>query len=760
MIVAKKIFVRGIVQGVGFRPKVFTYAKESQVNGWVKNTSAGVEIMVEGTPARVEKFISKLRVSPPPLAKVDSFVVSETLPIPYKDFTILESQSDPLEFIPISPDIAICPECKKEMFNPKDRRYRYPFINCTNCGPRFSIIRDIPYDRPLTSMAGFDMCPECKAEYTNPENRRFHAQPIACPTCGPQLWYEYDGKVQSRKEDALQMARKEIKTGRIVAVKGLGGYLLACDGTNPKTVYELRKRKNRVQKPFALMAWDVEVIKKYCQVSKAEEALLSSPQSPIVLLVKKPGIKLPDAIAPGQTSLGFMLPYTPLHLLLMEPESGYPNVLIMTSGNQSEEPIAYQDDEARERLASLADGFLMHNRPIEMRTDDSVSRVVENHPYLIRRARGFAPNPVQLPTQVLPILAVGGEMKNTFCLSRDNYAFMSHHIGEMDSQETFQSFESGIEHFEKIFRINPHLFACDLHPDYLSSNYARKRSCAENKELIQIQHHHAHLAACLADNGWKSDEQVIGLCFDGTGYGTDGAIWGGEFLVGNYAGFNRVSHFSYLPLPGGDAAIQHPWRIAAAYLQSSGLEWENDLPPFKGISLQETQLLEKQLQKKINTPPTSSLGRLFDAVSALVGVCENTSYEGQAAIELEAVLDPNETGAYEFEIAPSREIEIKKLLTQVVRDIHENVPVGKISAHFHNGLNNMISTICESVRKESGIKTVALSGGVWQNRSLLTSTIKALTNEGFQILWHHQVPTNDGGIALGQTMIAHVQSQR
>jgi hydrogenase maturation protein HypF len=330
----------------------------------------------------------------------------------------------------------------------------------------------------------------------------------------------------------------------------------------------------------------------------------------------------------------------------------------------------------------------------------------------------------------------------------------------MDSQETFQSFESGIQHFEKIFRIKPQLFACDLHPDYLSSNYARKRSCAENKELIQIQHHHAHLAACLADNGWKSDEKVIGLCFDGTGYGTDGAIWGGEFLVGNYAGFNRVSHFSYLPLPGGDAAIQHPWRIAAAYLQSSGLEWENDLPPFKGISLQETQLLEKQLQKKINTPPTSSLGRLFDAVSALIGVCKNTSYEGQAAIELEAVLDPNETGAYEFEIAPSREIEIKKLLTQVVRDIHENVPVGKISAHFHNGLRNMISKMCDSIRKESGIKTVALSGGVWQNQTLLTCTIKALTNEGFQVLWHHHVPTNDGGIALGQTMIAHVQSQR
>jgi hydrogenase maturation protein HypF len=760
MIVAKKIFIRGIVQGVGFRPKVFTYAKESQVNGWVKNTSAGVEIVIEGTPARVEKFISKLLVSPPPLAKVDSFVVSETTPTLYKDFTILESQSDPLEFLPISPDFAICPDCQKEMFDSKDRRYRYPFINCTNCGPRFSIIREIPYDRPFTSMAGFNMCPECRTEYTDPENRRFHAQPIACPTCGPQLWYELDGKVLARKEDAVQMTRQKIRAGKIVAVKGLGGYLLACDATNPKAVSELRQRKNRVQKPFALMAWDMKTIQKYCLASKDEETLLSSPQSPIVLLTKKTGQKLPVSIAPGQTSFGFMLPYTPLHLLLMEPEPGYPEVLIMTSGNQSEEPIAFKDDDARERLASFADGFLMHDRPIEMRTDDSVSRVVESNPYLIRRARGYAPNPVQLPMQVLPILALGGEMKNTFCLSRDNYAFMSHHIGEMNSQETFQAFESGIQHFEKIFRINHQLFACDLHPDYLSSNYARQRSCAENKELFQIQHHHAHLAACLADNGWKSDEQVIGLCFDGTGFGIDDAIWGGEFLVGNYEGFNRLSHFGYLPLPGGDAAIQHPWRIAAAYLWASGMEWEKDLPPFRGISSLETQLLTKQLQKRINTPLTSSLGRLFDAVSALTGICENTSYEGQAAIELEAALDPDEKGAYEFEIAPSREIEIKKLLNQVVKDIHQNTPVGKISARFHKGLRNIITTTCDSIRKECGIQTVALSGGVWQNQTLLAGTIKGLTNAGFQVLWHHQVPTNDGGIALGQTMIAHVQSQR
>jgi hydrogenase maturation protein HypF len=760
MIVAKKIFVRGIVQGVGFRPKVFTYAKESRVNGWVKNTSAGVEILVEGTPARVEKFISKLQVCPPPLAKVDSFIVSETTLTPYKDFSILESQSDPLEFIPISPDIAICPECNKEMFDSKDRRYRYPFINCTNCGPRFSIVRDIPYDRPFTSMAGFEMCSECKSEYTNPENRRFHAQPIACPTCGPQLWYESEKKVLGRKEDALKLARKEIKEGRIVAVKGLGGYLLACDATNPSAVDELRKRKNRVQKPFALMAWEVETIKKYCLVSKDEGAWLSSPQSPIILLVKKPVEKLPDAIAPGQTSLGFMLPYTPLHLLLMEPEAGYPDVLIMTSGNQSEEPIAYKDEEARERLASLADGFLMHDRPIEMRTDDSVSRIVEGNPYMIRRARGFAPNPIQLPTQVLPILAVGGEMKNTFCLSRDNYAFMSHHIGEMDSLETFQSFESGIQHFENIFRINPQLFACDMHPDYLSSNYARQRAAVEEKKLIQVQHHHAHLAACLADNGWKSNEQVIGLCFDGTGYGTDGAIWGGEFLVGNYAGFNRVSHFGYLPLPGGDAAILHPWKIAASYLQASGLEWDKDLPPFKGISSQEVQLLEKQLQNKINSPLTSSLGRLFDAVSALAGVCENTSYEGQAAIELEASLDKDERGTYEFEISSSREIEVKKLLAQVVKDIHENAPAGKISARFHRGLQNVISKICDSIHTESSIKRVVLSGGVWQNQTLLAGTIKALSDKGIQVMWHHQVPTNDGGIALGQTMIAHVHSQR
>jgi len=760
MIVAKKILVRGIVQGVGFRPRVFAYAKENQVNGWVKNTSGGVEILVEGTPARVERFISKLRVTPPPLAIIDSFVISETEPAPCQDFTIRESQSDPREFIPISPDIAICPECRKEMFDPLDRRFRYPFINCTNCGPRFSIVRDIPYDRPFTSMSGFPMCPECRSEYADPADRRFHAQPIACPVCGPQLWYESDGKVLAHKEDALRLARKEIKAGRIVAMKGLGGYLLVCDATNSKVVNELRKRKNRVQKPFALMAWDAATIKKYCHVSTSEHGLLDSIQSPIVLLSKKSGEILPESIAPGQNTLGFMLPYTPLHLLLIQPEADYPDVLIMTSGNQSEEPIAYKDEEARERLASLADGFLMHDRPIEMRTDDSVSRIVDNHPYLIRRARGFAPNPVHLPVQVLPILATGGEMKNTFCLSRDSYAFMSHHIGEMDSQETLQSFESGIQHFEKIFRIHPQLLACDLHPDYLSSNYARKRSYAENKELIQVQHHHAHMAACLADNGWRSDEQVIGLCFDGTGYGTDGAIWGGEILVGNYADFHRTSHLEYLPLPGGDAAIQYPWKVAAAYLQAFGMEWEKNLPPFKGISSQETQLLEKQLQNKINTPLTSSLGRLFDAVSALSGVCENTCYEGQAAIELEAILDPDEKGTYRFEIDPSHAIGIRKMLEQIIFDIHNHVPIGKISARFHNGLRSLIITSCSGIRRETGINTIALSGGVWQNQTLLTGTIKALAHDRFQVLWHHQVPTNDGGIALGQTMIAYYQRQR
>jgi len=609
-------------------------------------------------------------------------------------------------------------------------------------------------------MAGFKMCPECEFEYTDPENRRFHAQPIACPTCGPQLWYERKGMVLAHKESALQMAREEIRAGKIVAVKGLGGYLLACDATNPNAVSELRKRKNRVQKPFALMAWDVEAINKHCIVSKAEEALLSSPQAPIVLLTKKPGENLPESIAPGQKILGFMLPYTPLHLLLMEPALGYPSVLIMTSGNQSEEPIAYLDQEAREHLASLADGFLMHDRPIEIRTDDSVTRIVENNPYLIRRARGYAPNPVQLPSQVLPILAVGGEMKNTFCLSRDNYAFLSHHIGEIDTQETLQSFESGIKHFEKIFRIHPQLFACDLHPDYLSSNYVRQRACSEKKELIQIQHHHAHLAACLADNGWKSDDQVLSLCFDGTGYGTDGAIWGGEFLLGNYASFSRISHFCNLPLPGGDAAITHPWKVAATYLWANGLEWEADLPPFKGIRSQESQLLSKQLQQKINTPLTSSLGRLFDAVSALVGVCENTSYEGQAAIELEAALDPDEKGKYEFEIASSRIIEIRKVLDKIVNDLHDHIPTGKISARFHNGLRDLITRSCISIRDETGIKTVALSGGVWQNQSLLKGTIRSLKNEGFQVLWHHQVPTNDGGIALGQMMIAQNQRQR
>jgi hydrogenase maturation protein HypF len=595
-IVGLKIWVRGIVQGVGFRPFIFGLAEKHHLTGWVRNTSNGVEIEVNGAPQALQSFLDGIATNFPILARIDEITTEWCQADGYTSFEILSSQPQPGDFIPISPDVTICADCQRELFDPSDRRYRYPFINCTNCGPRFSIIKDIPYDRPLTTMAAFKMCPQCQVEYDNPKDRRFHAQPTACPVCGPQLNYETGGVTIANGEAALQMTRQALQDGRIVALKGLGGFHLACDAANPTAVAELRRRKKRSDKPFALMVYDLSAAERHCFINQSECDLLSSPPHPIVLLERRPDSPVSVETAPYQHTMGVMLAYTPLHLLLLEPAPGYPDILVMTSGNLSEEPIAYQDQDARLRLNSLADTFLMHNRPIYMRVDDSVSRIVNQKPYPIRRSRGYAPDTIQLSKAVPPILAAGAELKNTFCLSRERYAFISHHIGDLENFETLQSFEGGITHYERLFRIKPEIVACDLHPDYLATHYARQRAQTENLPLFMVQHHHAHLAACLADNRWDSDKPVIGLCFDGTGMGTDQAIWGSEVLLGGYKGYQRFYHLAYVPLPGGDLAIRKPARMALSHLWQASIDWEPDLPPAIELCFDERTALRTQLE--------------------------------------------------------------------------------------------------------------------------------------------------------------------
>ena len=748
-----KISVQGVVQGVGFRPFIYTLASRHSLTGWVRNTSSGVEIEVNGPQNEIAGFVQSIRDNPPPLARIDQIDTVAIAPDHYPKFEILTSQADPNQFIPISPDITTCPDCLNELLDPHDRRYRYPLINCTNCGPRFTIIQDIPYDRPKTTMAAFHMCPDCQAEYDNPLDRRFHAQPTACPVCGPQMSFRVGTNIWAEREDAMQMARQWLAEGKIIAVKGLGGYLLACDAANSEAVELLRLRKQRSEKAFALMAYDLPTIEKYCHMNAVEASLLQSHASPIVLLDRKPTSDLSPAVAPNQTTLGFMLPYTPLHYLLLEPASGMPEVLVMTSGNLSEEPIAYRDEDAVTRLAGLTDGFLMHDRPVHMRMDDSVYRVIQGRPYPIRRSRGYAPDSIRITQNCPPILATGAELKNTFCLTRDHYAFLSHHIGDLENYETLVSFEEGIEHYQRLFRISPQSIACDLHPDYLASRYARERAATHSLPLIEVQHHHAHLAACLAENDWTETDAVIGLCYDGTGLGTDRAIWGGEVLVGSYSGYQRYFHLSYTPQPGGDAAARKPARMALAHLWQSGMDWDSEIPAVAALCAEDRTTLRIQLEKKINSPLTSSMGRLFDAVSSLLGIRQEATYEGQAAIELEGLCDPQENGYYEFDVQ-SGIFDPAPVLERLIGEWRAGIPVPILAARFHNSVVTLNLQLCQSIRQTTGIKTVALSGGVWQNRYLLERSINSLEKSGFTVLWHHKVPANDGGIALGQALIA------
>ncbi|MCX6005112.1 MAG: carbamoyltransferase HypF, partial [Chloroflexi bacterium] len=696
-----RISVRGVVQGVGFRPFVYGLAQKHGLNGWVCNTSEDVKIEVEGERKALDLFISDLEKESPPLARIESVAVSFGTPAGYRDFEIRHSVAEPGKYQLVSPDIATCQPCLEDVFTPQNRRWHYPFTNCTNCGPRFTIIKDIPYDRPFTTMSVFKMCPECRKEYEDPLDRRFHAQPNACPVCGPRL--ELTDNQGNRVEcaDVLKKTAQLLAEGKIIAIKGLGGYLLACNAANAASVSLLRQRKRRPSKPFAVMLADIESVKQHCTVTEAEEKLLQSWQSPIVLLEWKPESTICKETGPNLKYLGVMLPYTPLHHLIMK-ETALP--LVMTSGNLSEEPIAGGNGEALRRLGDIADYFVMHNRDIYSTYDDSVTLVVNEVPQIVRRARGYAPYPVHLTFSAPQILACGAEEKNTFCLTRDNHAFVSQHIGDMENLETMEHYERTVDLYKKLFRIEPQIIAYDMHPEYLPTKYALEQAEENGIQAVAVQHHHAHIVSCMADNG--IDTPVIGVAFDGTGYGADGKIWGGEFLVADYKGFKRVGQLEYLPLPGGSLAIRRPYRIALGYILA--LLGEDHLSSrlgfINGMNQEEFELVKKQVQNMVNSPLTSSMGRLFDAVSAMAGIRGVIDYEAQAAIEMEMKANDagDEKGTYPFPDT-NREgyhiILLHDFVAAVLDDLIKGCPTPVISMRFNNTIASMTRDICLKIKE-------------------------------------------------------------
>ncbi|HJX62048.1 MAG TPA: carbamoyltransferase HypF [Dehalococcoidia bacterium] len=763
MAVRAQVVVRGVVQGVGFRPFVYRLAREHGLGGWVLNSTQGVVIEVEGERDRVEGFLSGLQAEPPPQALIEKVETSLLPPVGYSSF-VIEASREGSEFVLISPDICICADCLRELRDPHDPRYRYPFINCTNCGPRFTIISDIPYDRPKTTMRVFAMCPRCDGEYHDPADRRFHAQPNACPVCGPRVTFAANGARPPRAPDEpIETARRLLAQGAIVSVKGLGGFHLACDATNRQAVATLRRRKHRVDKPFAVMSLDVETVRQYCDVEEGEAQLLESPARPIVLLRRRADCPIAPEVAPGNNHIGVMLPYTPLHYLLLggvgEPSPPRPLALVMTSGNMSEEPIAIGNQEAHQRLSVLADHFLLHDRDIHVRCDDSVTRLFRGKEAILRRSRGYAPFPVRLNLDLAEILACGAELKNTFCLTKDTYAFLSQHIGDMENYETFASFQSSIQHFQRLFRVEPRAVAYDMHPNYLATRYALELAQEQGLRKVPVQHHHAHVASCMAENGVT--EPVIGVAFDGTGYGSDGRIWGGEFLLADFRRFRRLAHFRYVPLPGGEAAIKRPYRMAVSHLLSAlGEEaLELTLPLWSMLEPGELTLVRRLMTTGVNSPFTSSCGRLFDAMSALVGVRGVVNYEGQAAIELEMLAAEGVDDAYDWRLLRRTPmiIDPAPLFRGVVLDLQAGVDVSVISARFHNTIAAIVADVCRAARQKTGVGRVALSGGCFQNVYLLGRTIDALERDDFQVLIHHLVPANDGGIALGQAVVANAR---
>ena len=755
-----RICVRGVVQGVGFRPFVYQLATKYNLKGWVCNTSEDVKIEVEGETEAIEHFLLALREQAPPQASIEDITIQHPVAThkKYQDFKIHRSVAEAGKYQLISPDIATCNDCLREVFSPDNRRYRYPFTNCTNCGPRFTIIEDIPYDRPRTTMRRFQMCPECRREYDDPLNRRFHAQPNACPRCGPTLeLLDVDGSPVN-VDDVITATSQLLREGKIIAIKGLGGFLLACDATNETAINLLRQRKMRPFKPLAIMVSSIEEAKKHCYVNQEEEKLLTSPHSPIVLMKWKAGSPVSPAVAPNLEFLGVMLAYTPLHHILLS-ETGLP--LVMTSGNLSEEPIAKDNDEAVKRLSRIVDYFLTHNRDIYARYDDSVTMVERGTSQLIRRARGYAPYPIHLNFNSQQILGCGAELKNTFCLTREKYAFLSQHIGDLENMETLEHFTNTITLYKKLFRIEPDIIAYDLHPDYLATKYARALATeSADSRLVPVQHHHAHIVSGMVDNGLESP--VIGVALDGTGYGTDGNIWGGEFLVADFQGFTRMGHLEYLPLPGGALAIKKPFRTAIGYLLSllGETALKLDLPFLKGVDSMEITIIQQQTEKKLNSPLTSSCGRLFDAVSALIGVRGEVEYEAQAAVELEMLAgnEATETGSYPFYVTEQDGlslVQLQDLFSAIIHDLQGDTTQAIISARFHNTIARMIRELCQVISDKTGITRVVLSGGVFQNRLLLRKTVSLLEASGFEVFTHRQVPCNDAGISLGQAVIAN-----
>ena len=729
--------IHGIVQGVGFRPFIHKLVREYRLCGFIKNTSSGVELELEGEREELERFVADVPARAPRLALIERVETRYTDEVRnYSGFEIRKSRTEALRNTLVSPDVGICDDCRRELLDPKDRRYRYPFINCTNCGPRFTIIRDLPYDRAKTSMSGFPMCPDCEREYHDIENRRYHAQPDCCPVCGPRVFY-LDAEGRETPGDAIALARAALREGKIVAVKGLGGMHLACRCDDPAIARRLRQRKQRDEKPFALMARDTEAAEKLCFVSEEERAVLESFHKPIVLLRKRaPGLEHLSE----NGFLGVMLPYTPLHILLLGDDF---DALVMTSANLSDTPILYQNAEAVEKLSGIADGFLLHDRDIQTRCDDSLCWVVGGTEYFARRSRGYVPYPLKLDRQLDPILACGAEQKASFCLSRGDCAFASQHIGDLKNIETYEHYAAQIRHFERLFDVRPALLVCDQHPDYLSTAYAQERGERENLPVLPVQHHHAHMAACMADNGLI--KPVIGLVWDGTGYGDDGTAWGGECLVGDYRDYRRFGSIRPIPLIGGDRATRELDRVAFALKRDAGCD---------AGAIPNAALYEQMLQSGLNCPVSSGMGRLFDGVAAMLGLKTRASYEGQGAVLLEAAAAETEA-AYPFALAgePLR-FDWRETVRAIAADRERGVPVGEIAGRFHNTLVRMAVGQCRAAREETGIEDVTLSGGTFQNMILTAKLPAALEREGFRVWRHRRVSCNDEGLSLGQLMIA------
>jgi hydrogenase maturation protein HypF len=747
------IVIEGVVQGVGFRPFVYRLAQRHQLAGCVRNSVDGVVVEAQGREEVLVRFVDELRSAAPPGARCDQLRIAWTPPRGgMVGFAIEESRSDGELTLSPAPDLAVCAACLRELADPTDRRHQYPFLNCTACGPRFTIVRRLPYDRERTSMVGFTMCAACRAEYEDPRDRRFHAEPTACPTCGPRVCLRRADGSTLPAADPIGEAATAIRAGAIVAVKGLGGYHLACDATSGASVRELRRRKGREAKPLAIMVQDLAAARALCAVSPAEATLLEATARPIVVLIQRADCAIADEVAPRRRQLGVMLAYTPLHHLLLGAAT---RPLVMTSGNRTDEPVAFDDDDALTRLRDVADLFLVHDRPIQAPCDDSVARVVRGVPLLLRRSRGYVPFGIRLPVPAPePILACGGELKSVFALARDGHAFLSQHIGDLTDERAFRAFVAAVEHFRGLFKLAPRVVAHDLHPGYRSTVYAKSLTGVER---IAVQHHHAHIASCLADNG--IDARAIGVAWDGTGYGADGHVWGGEFLVADLAGFERVGHLEEVPLAGGEAAIREPWRMAAVLLRAAYGEAMDrlDIAFLQRLDRVAWRILNRAAEAGLNAPLTSSAGRLFDAVASLLGLRDVVAFEGQAAMELEALAAPAADRTYATTLVTGDDhvvVRTTDVIRGVVEDLLGAVEAGLITARFHATLAEVIARVCDVLRGRTGLDRVALSGGVFQNAWLLEATLSRLEANGFEVYRHRQVSPNDSGLALGQAAVA------